>query len=106
MNGMASTSWAPSGDWFTPATRATSKGTAAAEEFEAHLVGSLLESLEKTFASTGGGSGIPGGDNYNYLGNEALAQVVVKAGGFGIARMLAPHLDGPSKPGNVPRNQR
>lgn len=99
MNGILTTSPAMSGDWFTPVPTAKSKSVAAAEEFEAHLIGSLLESVEKTFASTGEGSGIPGGDNYNYLGNEALAQVMMKAGGFGIARLLASHLESPAEAG-------
>lgn len=71
----------------TPVTPAM-KGAKAAREFEAHLIGSLLESYEKTFASLPGENLVAGSDNYNYLGTEALASALAASGGFGIAAMI------------------
>jgi len=70
-----------------------SKGVKAAREFEATLIASLLESLEKTFASVPGEDQLAGADDYNYLSTHALANGIAAHGGFGIARMLTPHLD-------------
>jgi len=68
---------------------ASLRGAKAAREFEAQLIGSLLESLEKTFAGLPGQSSLPGADDYNYLGTRALAAVLSEKGGFGIASMIA-----------------
>jgi Rod binding domain-containing protein len=68
------------------------RGAKAAREFEAHLIGSLLESMEKTFASLPGEDAMPGADNYNYLGTQALAEALAARGGFGIAAMITRHL--------------
>jgi len=68
------------------------RGDKAAREFEAHLIASLLESLEKTFASVPGQDSMPGADDYNYLGTQALAQALAEQGGFGIAAMISAHL--------------
>ena len=68
------------------------RGPKAAGEFEAHLLASLLDSLEKTFSTVPGQSPTPGADDYNYLGTQALATALASAGGFGIAAMIAPHL--------------
>jgi len=68
------------------------RGAKAAREFEAHLIGSLLESMEKTFATLPGEDAMPGADNYNYLGTHALAEALAAKGGFGIAVMIARHL--------------
>src|SRR5579863_7235690 len=64
------------------------RGAKAAREFEAQLIGSLLASYEKTFASLPGDSQVPGSDNYNYLGTEALGRALAASGGFGIAAMI------------------
>jgi Rod binding domain-containing protein len=64
----------------------------AARDFEAQLIGMVLESMEKTFASLPGKDEMAGEDNYNYLGTQALASVVAAGGGFGIARMISEHL--------------
>ncbi|HVN18417.1 MAG TPA: hypothetical protein VMU05_06575 [Dongiaceae bacterium] len=73
----------------------TPRGERAAREFEASLIGSLLEGLEKTFAEVPGAPGIAGSDDYNYLGTRALASGIASQGGFGIAalisRSLTPH---------------
>lgn len=75
----------------TPAT-STGRGAKAAREFEASLIGSLLESLEKSFSALPGEDAIPGADDYNYLGTQALANGLVERGGFGIAAMISRHL--------------
>jgi Rod binding domain-containing protein len=74
------------------ATPVLGKGEKAAREFEAQLIGMVLESMEKTFASLPGKDEIAGEDNYNYLGTQAMASVVAAGGGFGIARMISAHL--------------
>jgi Rod binding domain-containing protein len=68
------------------------KGRKAAREFEAQLIGTVLESLEKTFATLPGQNAVAGEDDYNYLGTQALASAVAAGGGFGIARMISAHL--------------
>ena len=81
---------------FSPglATAATlsGRGAKAAREFEATLIGSMLESAEKTFATLPGESSFAGGDDYNYLGTQALAQGLAARGGFGLAAMISRHL--------------
>jgi len=82
-----------------PATAGLSKGAKAARDFEAQLIGMVMESLEKTFATVpgrdnaGADAEAAGEDNYNYLGTQALASVVAAGGGFGIARMISAHLE-------------
>jgi Rod binding domain-containing protein len=71
---------------------ALSKGEKAARDFEAQLIGSVLASMEKTFAAVPGQDETAGEDNYNYLGTQALASVLTAGGGFGIARMISAHL--------------
>jgi|SRR5277367_232560 len=75
----------------TPAA-APGRAVKAAREFEAQLIGSLLESLEKTFATLPGGDAMPGADDYNYLGCHALAEGLAARGGFGIAAMISRNL--------------
>ena len=75
----------------TPAT-ASGRGAKAAREFETHLIGSVLESLEKSFAAVPGESSLAGDDDYNYLGSEALAQALAARGGFGIAAIINRYL--------------
>jgi len=82
----------------TIATKLPGRGAKAAREFEASLIGSLLESMEKTFATLPGEDTIPGADNYNYLGTQALAEGIAARGGFGIAAMITRHL--PAHEGN------
>ena len=74
------------------AAKLPGRGAKAAREFEASLIGSLLESMEKTFATLPGDDTVPGSDNYNYLGNQALAEAIAARGGFGIAAMINRHL--------------
>ena len=77
---------------FSLATPPAARGAKAAREFEANLIGSLLESLEKTFAALPGSDDLPGTDDYNYLGTRALAEGMADRGGFGIAAMIAQYL--------------
>lgn len=70
----------------------TVRGANAARDFEAHLIGSLLENVEKTFAGVPGQEATPGSDDYNYLATRALAQGIAERGGFGIASMVRQHL--------------
>jgi len=69
-----------------------SRGAKAAREFEATLVSSLAESMEKTFANLPGEDQVPGSDNYNYLGTHALGEAIASRGGFGIAKFVSEHL--------------
>jgi Rod binding domain-containing protein len=73
-----------------------SRGAKAAQEFEAQLIGSLLESMEKTFASLPGEDALPGSDNYNYMGTHALAEALAAHGGFGLATLITRHLPAPA----------
>jgi len=68
------------------------RGVKAAREFEATLIASLLESMEKTFATVPGEDQLAGADDYNYMGTHALADGIAARGGFGIAKLLTPHL--------------
>jgi hypothetical protein len=77
------------------AAPALGKGAKAAREFEAQLIGTVLASLEKTFATVPGEKAIAGEDDYNYLGSQALASAIAAGGGFGIAKLIAPHLGAP-----------
>jgi Rod binding domain-containing protein len=74
------------------AAPALGRGEKAAREFEAQLIGTVLESLEKTFATLPGEDAMAGEDDYNYLGTEALATGLAAGGGFGIARLISEHL--------------
>jgi Rod binding domain-containing protein len=74
------------------AAKPPGRGAKAAREFEANLIGSLLESMEKTFATLPGENPIPGADDYNYIGTQALAEGLAARGGFGIAAMISRHL--------------
>ena len=64
----------------------------AAREFEANLLASVLDSMEKVFATVPGEDSLPGADNYNYIGTHALAEIMAAHGGFGIGRMIADQL--------------
>jgi Rod binding domain-containing protein len=63
-----------------------------ARSFEAVLLESLLDSLEKTFSAVPGSESGQASDTYHYLGTQALAGALAQAGGFGIARMIANNL--------------
>jgi Rod binding domain-containing protein len=92
ISGFSSSSFSATAPLPPLATPALGKGPKAAREFEAQLIGTVLESLEKTFAALPGQNAIAGEDDYNYLGTQALASAVAAGGGFGIARLIAQHL--------------
>jgi Rod binding domain-containing protein len=84
----------PAGNYLPPlAAPALGTGPKAAREFEAQLIGTVLESLEKTFATLPGQDTMAGQDDYNYMGTEALASALAAGGGFGIAKMITQHLE-------------
>jgi Rod binding domain-containing protein len=70
----------------------SARGAKAAREFEAQLIASVVESLEKTFAALPGDDSIPGADDYDYLGTQALSGALAEQGGFGIGKMIARYL--------------
>ena len=45
--------------------------------------------MEKTFATLPSQSEMPGADDYNYLGCQALAGALAARGGFGIGAMIS-----------------
>ncbi len=102
MNSIPASSQSPLSPGLSPslatAAKLPGRGAKAAREFEASLIGSLLESMEKTFATLPGEDTLPGADNYNYLGTQALAEGIAARGGFGIAAMITRHL--PAHEGN------
>ena len=64
-----------------------SKAEKAAQDFEAVLLGSLLENLQKTFAGTSE-DGSAGSSSYARMGTQALASAMSAHGGIGIARLI------------------
>ena len=58
------------------AAPALGAGPKAAREFEAQLIGTMLESLEKTFAALPGQDAMAGQDDYNSMGTQALASAL------------------------------
>lgn len=72
-----------------PATAPAGKAKAekAAQDFEAVLLASLLESLQKTFAGISEDSPA-GSSNYAQMGTQALAAAMSAHGGIGIARLI------------------
>jgi len=73
-------------------TRPAADIMGTAKKFEAVLLESLFDSLEKTFAAIPGSQTDQASDTYHYLGTQALAGTLANAGGFGIARMIAKQL--------------
>lgn len=68
-----------------PASGATVRAT---RDFEASLIASLLESIEKSYGSVPGESNTAGFGDYGYLGTQALAGAMAAHGGFGIADLI------------------
>jgi Rod binding domain-containing protein len=91
MNGISAASVSTAAPLAMPAA-VLGRGAKAAREFEAQLLQSLVESLEKTFSSLPGEDNTPGADDYNYLGTQALAGALAERGGFGIAAMITRYL--------------
>jgi Rod binding domain-containing protein len=63
------------------------KAEKAAQDFEAVLLGSLLESLQKTFSGASEDRPV-GSENYAAMGTQALASAMSAHGGIGIAQMI------------------
>jgi Rod binding domain-containing protein len=74
------------------------KGEKAARDFEAILLTSLLDSLQKTFSGVADDS-TPGASDYRLMGTQALASAIADRGGIGIARLIQSHLQIPKVPG-------
>jgi len=83
---------ARSGASLLPPVTSLGRGANAAREFEAQLIGTILESLEKSFATIPGQGAMAGEDDYNYLGTQALASAISAGGGFGLAKLITAHL--------------
>ena len=64
----------------------------AAQEFEAQLISALLGPLTKSFSTVPGEPSVAGSEEYGFLGGQALAASLSKAGGVGIADLLAKSL--------------
>jgi Rod binding domain-containing protein len=90
--GLSSSGFATAAMPPSSATPALGKSVKAAREFEAQLIGTVLQSLETTFAAIPGQDAMAGEDDYNYLGTQALASAVATGGGFGIAQMITEYL--------------
>jgi len=88
MNSVSSTPLVTIPSELAVGTRAP-RGAAAAREFEATLIASLLQSLEKTFATVPGDPALAGADDYDYLGTQAIASAIAARGGFGIAQLIS-----------------
>jgi Rod binding domain-containing protein len=73
------------------------KGAKAARDFEAILLTSLMDSLQKTFAGVPDDS-TPGASDYRLMGTQALAGAIAAQGGIGIARLILAHLPAPKVP--------
>lgn len=84
MNLISNASASPS-ELMTPVP--SPRSVRAAREFEASLIASLLESLQKSWALPGG-AGVAGEEDYGYLGTQALAGDIAARGGFGIAALI------------------
>ena len=80
---------------YSAAASSSPKVEKAAREFEAILLTTLLNSLQKTMVSLPGGSGDSAQESYSQFGMEALASGICAAGGMGISRMLIEHLQAP-----------
>jgi len=63
------------------------KAEKAAQDFEAVLLSSLLENLQKTFAGTSE-AGSAGSSTYAQMGAQAMASAMSAHGGIGIARLI------------------
>jgi Rod binding domain-containing protein len=82
-----------------PATaKATLKNEKAARDFEAMLIGPVLDALQKTFGGDAD-SKTPGASDYRQMGTQALSQAIAARGGLGIAQIVLRHLQPPKVSG-------
>jgi peptidoglycan hydrolase FlgJ len=70
------------------ATDDPAKLVPAARQFEAVLLNQLFGSLEHSFSTLGNDKPGDEGDQYRYLGVQALASSIASGGGIGIAAMI------------------
>jgi len=68
-------------------TPSRTKAEHAARDFEAVLLTSLLNGLQKSFAGKSDDDST-GSDNYGAMGTQALASALSARGGIGIAHMI------------------
>ena len=74
---------------YLPSTRSpAARAEKAARDFEGILLGSLLDSLQKTFSGTADEEGTAGSSNYGMMGTQALAAAIAARGGIGIAELI------------------
>lgn len=83
-----------SADWARIPTSSPPLGKAAkaARDFEAMLLTSLMDSLEKTFSGPSEDDSA-GASDYRLMGTQALAAAVAAGGGIGIARLILRHFE-------------
>ena len=98
MNDRMNVSLADSLPRMTTASPPLGKGEKAARDFEAILLTSLLDSLQKTFSGVADDS-TPGASDYRLMGTQALASAIAERGGIGIARLILSHLQTRKAPG-------
>jgi Rod binding domain-containing protein len=82
----------------TTASPPLGKGEKAARDFEAILLTSLMDSLQKTFSGVAEDP-TPGASDYRLMGTQALASAIAERGGIGIARLILSHLQTRKAPG-------
>lgn len=70
-------------------SQSTHRAMKAAQEFEAQLLYTILQPLEKTFSAISGSADSSGA--YGDMGTQAVASALSTAGGIGIAKMLIAH---------------
>ena len=64
----------------------------AAQEFEAQLLTSMLDTLAPNLSLSAGEEEAAGSGDYRYLSLQALASALSSGGGLGIARVLEKYL--------------
>jgi Rod binding domain-containing protein len=64
----------------------------AASEFEAILLRSLLEPIEKSFSAISGDIQAAGQDDYRYMSAQALASALASCGGLGFSQLITKQL--------------
>jgi Rod binding domain-containing protein len=81
------------------AVKAELKNEKAARDFEALLLGPVLDSLQKSFAGNEDAHTV-GAADYRQMGTQALAQAIAARGGIGIAQLILHHLQPPKVSGD------